>query len=506
MVLGSLPARQARANGRLPNTTQLDINPHNSNQWVLGVTNGMAFSHDGGRTFGWVCENVVVNTQAAFVDAQGFQGADYRLVFGSRGELLVEGGNQAARSHDGGLTWAPMPGLPHGPHISFGQLSGDPHTPNVAYLPTFDITAQVGTLWRTLDAGGSWRPMPLQAKGILWTAVRASPVRPGQLMAVGANFFAHLGPFVSHSSDAGKSWGEVSRALSELIPETGQFGQPDLLWHPTDPNTTIFKGMIFSTNSTLQLVHSPDAGKSGRIVLSLPVEHRGMAATADGKNLFLAATDQNIWRSQDGGISWRALPQPRHNACVTSAMGAIFLCGNQRDDGFSLGVSADGGDSIHRLFNLDALRAARFARGSLAARRCPDLWAPFAPIIGATAGGERPSSPPASAARFDPQLLSGPSVRARLAASAASRVGALAPLASPAPAASPATGAGLGDAAATGSASPSAPPPTAGCSCGQAGGGVWGGLGILAMLTRQARRYLRSRAGLARSGANERLS
>jgi hypothetical protein len=52
-------SRLASANGRFPAANQLVVDPGDAEHLLLRATYGLLSSHDGGRTFAWICEDVL---------------------------------------------------------------------------------------------------------------------------------------------------------------------------------------------------------------------------------------------------------------------------------------------------------------------------------------------------------------------------------------------------------------------------------------------------------------
>jgi hypothetical protein len=56
VVLLVCPLGTARANGRMPGSTGLALHPPDARLLLLGLTDGLALTRDGGASWSWLCE------------------------------------------------------------------------------------------------------------------------------------------------------------------------------------------------------------------------------------------------------------------------------------------------------------------------------------------------------------------------------------------------------------------------------------------------------------------
>lgn len=195
-------------------------------------------------------------------------------------------------------------------------VQGDPH---VYYMGT------TGGVWKTENAGASWSPISDEDFGS--SAVGALAVAPSDpnviFVGMGESPFRNIassqGDGVYKSTDAGKSWTHVG------FEEVRQIGEIRI--HPKDPDTiwVAAQGNTYAAEDDGGVYKSEDGGASWRRVLTPLNDTTGAVDLAiDMSNprvLFAAMWDNQrtpwalrsggegsgIWRSTDGGESWERL-------------------------------------------------------------------------------------------------------------------------------------------------------------------------------------------------------
>jgi photosystem II stability/assembly factor-like uncharacterized protein len=233
-----------------------------------------------------------------------------------------------------------------------------------------------GGIWRTDDAGRTWRaqftdgPPPV---GFLAIA----PSNPDIIYAGTGQpeprYDVAAGGGVYRSADGGKTW----KALG--LAETRYIGR---IWvHPTDPNTLLVGavGHFFGPNPERGVYRSTDGGASWTQTLKID-EHTGvsdLAADPRDPNVVFAASwtqrqwpwqshfmpvageNSALWRSGDGGVTWTRLggkgwptgPLGRISVAATHAGGGalrLYAVVDSPDKG-GLYRSDDGGASWTRV-------------------------------------------------------------------------------------------------------------------------------------------------------------
>lgn len=222
---------------------------------VFGHHGGVLESRDGGRTW---------QPLATTVDAMS-------LVAAADGSLVVAGHDVLMASPDSGATWQGISA--DLPSVDIHGFTLDPADPSRmwAYLAT-------GGLWESIDGGTTWSRVrednvafPLAVRGQNGT----------RLLGVDATGLVG-------SEDGGRTWSSL--------------GEP-----PTYPMTALAAaadGQTLYAGSPDGLFTSADGGRTWRKLAfaGLPM---AIAVAADGSELAVVVQTTQLFRSVDGGMSWK---------------------------------------------------------------------------------------------------------------------------------------------------------------------------------------------------------
>ena len=136
----------ARANGRFPLPVKFPPDPGDPNHLVLRATFGVLESTDAGKTWGWICENVI-----------GYVGVeDPALAVTADGTILAGIFEGLSVSHDRGCSWAFAAGPTDTQYtIDTAVERGDP-SHSVAVTATGVAGGFHVVLAQSLDNGATW--------------------------------------------------------------------------------------------------------------------------------------------------------------------------------------------------------------------------------------------------------------------------------------------------------------------------------------------------------------
>jgi photosystem II stability/assembly factor-like uncharacterized protein len=211
-------------------------------------------------------------------------------------------------------------------------VAGHPLNPG-----TFYFGACAGGVWKTTDAGSTWRNI---SDGYLTTsaigAIAVSPSDPS-VIYVGTGETAIRGN-VSHgdgvyrSTDGGRTWSNIGLA------ETRHIGRIRI--HPDDPDTVYVAalGNAWAPNPDRGVYRTTDGGKTWELVLHKSDRAGAIDLTMDPNNprvlvasiwqaqrfphkLESGGPDTGIWRSTDGGDTWTEIT--RNEGLPTGTLGKI---------------------------------------------------------------------------------------------------------------------------------------------------------------------------------------
>lgn len=197
-------------------------------------------------------------------------------------------------------------------------VAGEPGNPNVSYSG-----AASGGLWKTEDAGVTWKSVFDDTEDSAIGAIGISPSHPNQVwVGTGETFLirpAHaVGNGIYKSSNAGKTWTHLGLEKSFRISR--------VIVHPTDTNT-VYVGALGHTHGPQQekgVYKTTDGGKTWTRVLFVNELTGCSDLSLDPKNpdivfaamwhaeiktwnLMSGGEGSGIYRSKDGGKTWEPL-------------------------------------------------------------------------------------------------------------------------------------------------------------------------------------------------------
>jgi photosystem II stability/assembly factor-like uncharacterized protein len=354
VAAGSLCPRPALANGRFPNADHLVVDPGNPDHVVVRATFGIVQTFDGGATWTWLCEPAV-----------GYGGTDDPAVsVTGLGNILVGIRTGVATSLDGGCVWnvdgsalatlniADLATDLADPAIAIGISADDADgIPRVVVAETLND----GASWTALgpDLGTDLVPQTLDAAPSMRERIYVSAVAGDQTL-----------PVIERSSDRGASWTRIPvnipdaertfiSAISPLDPDTVY------LRVPGDPNDRLFV--------------STDAAETWTQILELEGDMLGFALSPDGTKvaigmraggIHVASTSDHVF-SQVGSSGAR---------CLAWAEEGLYACGNEAQDGFTVGRSTNDGASFTPLYHLLDVGLIECPAGTDAGDTCPALY------------------------------------------------------------------------------------------------------------------------------------
>jgi photosystem II stability/assembly factor-like uncharacterized protein len=230
------------------------------------------------------------------------------------------------------MRWRSIGPLRAGRTKSAAGVPGDPYT--------FYIGVCNGGVWKTTDAGRTWKPIfdeqPTGSIGSLAVATsNPNVLYVGSGEGLGRPDLS-VGDGVYKSTDAGKTWTHLGLRDGQQIPNIAiDPGNPERLFvavagHPYGPNEE--RGVFRSTDGgqTFQKVLFKDENTGGNDVDIDPSNPNIVFATlweerqGPWENAQWRGTEGGIYKSTDGGTTWRALTKglPQDGA-ITQANIAI---------------------------------------------------------------------------------------------------------------------------------------------------------------------------------------
>ena len=168
------------------------------------------------------------------------------------------------RSDNAGRTWRSL--FDKGPTAPIGALAVAPSDPDTVYVgagqpePRYDVAAGTG-VYKTTDGGRSWRSLGLEKTrhvGRIWV----SPTDPARVLVAALGDFFAPGPErgVFRSLDGGKTWSQTLKVDDDT-------GAVDLAADPEDPDT-VFAATWQARQYPWQSYFTPIAGPGSGVYAS----------------------------------------------------------------------------------------------------------------------------------------------------------------------------------------------------------------------------------------------
>lgn len=262
-----------------------------------------------------------VNMGGRVIDIEAVE-RDFRRVF------LASASGGVFRSDNAGTTWTPI--FDHYPSLSIGDVALFQPDPDIVWVGTGEANNRnsVGWgdgIWKSTDGGNSFTNMGLvSTQQIAKVVTHPSDPDLVYVAAIGAlwGYSGDRGLF--KTTDGGRTWTKLTTGL----PNDGRHGATDLIMDPSDPQTLYVAfyhrlrqpwhfhsggplgGIFKSTDggqSWTKLSRGLPPGETGRIGLAIARSNPRivMALVEAERTDDLARPGSGVYRSEDGGASWR---------------------------------------------------------------------------------------------------------------------------------------------------------------------------------------------------------
>jgi photosystem II stability/assembly factor-like uncharacterized protein len=213
----------------------------------------------------------------------------------NKGNILVGTVGQGVMvSADDGESWT-RASVRQGMHSDciVRALREDPRRPEVVYAGT-----DLG-LYRSDDAGATWRLLDTPMNGSVVWSVAVDPANP---MVVFAGTGTPSKPGIFRSTDEGKSWTQLRVAIADDCPNVGVPRPTGIAVDPTN-DRHVWVGLEVDG-----VRYSTDGGDTWtKVNGQIPNQdvHNVLVVAGPPKTVFTVVND-DIWRSTDDGKTWHA--------------------------------------------------------------------------------------------------------------------------------------------------------------------------------------------------------
>ena len=305
-------------------------------QLLVRTTYGMVRTRDAGVTFEWLCG-----------DAVGFD-ANIELppavIFGDAA-ITIGTFKGPSLSLDGGCDWQALPGevtdkffrtiTPDG-----GDNRAVAMSVNVLGGDTFEVE-----LWSTDTNGQQWSRLGTPPPNDFFAFdVQVAPSDPNRIYLAG-----HDGPVwdqkqvVMRSDDRGQSWQRLE-APSEAIDTVTTLVGID----PQNADLFYVTSATHAQQSSFRVLRSSD-GASFEELVSWPQESASVALSPDGTSIAMGNGSMGLWvasvAASQATVSFEAAATIAVS-CLNWQPSGLYACADEALDGYTVGVSSDGGASF----------------------------------------------------------------------------------------------------------------------------------------------------------------
>jgi hypothetical protein len=367
IVAASAPAL---ANGRFPAAGQAVVDPKDPAHLVVRSTYGVLSSRDAGATWGWICE-----------EALGMSGnEDPSVAIASGGGLVVGLFEGLAVARDGGCAWSIVPATKDKYVIDVSASRAAPEDVIALASNGTGASSFVTQVYRSKDGGASWSQLGADLPAsLLGLTLDAAPSASARLYVSGVVAAPENVGALFRSDDGGATWSK------QPIPGTDGTHLPYIAAiDPKSPDTVFVR---VSTGGDDVALVTRDGGASFTTFHTAKGSLLAFAIAPDGSEVLLGGDKDGLWRGPTTTLALEQVASIRAR-CLAWADDAVYACGDEFADGFTLGRSKDRGQTFTAAMHLGGVCGPLGCpAGTTVATTCPDRWPVTQEIIGATGCG-----------------------------------------------------------------------------------------------------------------------
>jgi MYXO-CTERM domain-containing protein len=380
---------EARANGRYPAAGLVAVDPSDEDHLVVRSTYGILRTNDGGKSWGWTCEEAV-----------GFSSSfDPMIVITRSGTLLAGLFRGLVVSADNACDWSFYPDLEDEFVIDVSTERGDPSRAVGFLSSSIDGDTFKNQVWETADDGASWSMMGVDLDdALIGLTVDVAPSDAARLYVSGRFGPPDYQGALLRTDDRGLAWQrfDVPGSNDKNLPFLGAID-------PDDPDR-VYVRLDGEERDTL--VMTRNGGADWETLFEGEGSLEGFALSPDGTKVAVGGKDDGLWMADTTTLEFERVSD-LHVLCLTWTAKGLYACAQQFVDGFEVGVSTDDGQTFRPLLELSEVCPLECDKATSTGQKCGAAWGPIALTIGSTcgtegAGGSGSSSSSGSGSGGDP--------------------------------------------------------------------------------------------------------
>ncbi|UQA60800.1 sialidase family protein [Polyangium aurulentum] len=367
--------QSASANGRFPLADQLVVDPSDPSHLVLRTTYGIVQSTNGGSSWSWTCESAV-----------GYGGTqDPAIGVLADGTILAGIFEGLAVSHDRGCSWA----FAAAPLESEYTIDVSVHRDDPSQAVAITSTGKGDNgfhviLAETKDNGATWSQAGNAIlSDLIALTVDVTPSMPERVYASGLVGKA-LAPALERTDNRGMSWTRtyLDAAYAKGVPFIAGID-------PTNPDRVYLRLSGTTADNTMpldRLLVSDDGAATFKEVYAGEGDLLGFALSPDGKRVVIGGPKDGIRIADAVDLVFEKVSSV-YTRCLTWTAAGLYACGNEFQDGFTVGLSNDEGKTFKPIYHLKDICPLECPAGAKSPEACEQSW----PGIAATLGIEPPA-------------------------------------------------------------------------------------------------------------------
>jgi hypothetical protein len=343
-----------RANGRFPAANQLVVDANDPEHFLLRATYGLLSSHDAGKSFSWICEDVLGEVGTADPAVAIFDAG--RLATAAQDQLMLSAAAACSFVNTLGAGVSEFP----------VDVSNDPADASLALAiaRSGDGSGDVHLLEIDGNSAASRAIGSSLGNDLFPLTLDAAPSEPNRIYVTALS--TSPSSLLLRSPDRGQSWERV-----ELHP----YEKLQAYIAAIDPNDSQKLYVRVNDEPSDHLLVSTDGGDHFSEVTLVPTKLLGFALSPDGSVLAVGGPGVPIQTASTDELAFVASGSTLSLlSCLKWTDDGLYACADDHADGFTLGLSSDEGASFAPLFHASELAPLVCDATTSVGQRCPRVW------------------------------------------------------------------------------------------------------------------------------------